>query len=169
MPHEHTFHFVPKLFNFVTLILNVDLSLKKKITWSISFNQMCQDFDTWSIEMHFEEIFLLMPNFWPCDVDLEIWPSFERLYPWLYLLTMILKFGLFPGSHFPASYVVYWQLVFGLTNRVFFLKVLAIVWHKVQYQVSMATHTCWKDALYVEFDNLCTSFSHLLYIDIFAC
>jgi hypothetical protein len=74
----------------VTLILNFDLVLKNcnlgYIFWTKCVGALILEIQI------IKSLFLWYQDFWPCDVYLKLWPL--------------------SGSHFPASYVVYWQLLF---------------------------------------------------------
>jgi hypothetical protein len=83
--------FGTKTFDLVTLTLNFDLVLKKTLIQNFNL-----DYIFWTkrvtalilgIHMHYEETFSYK-DFWPCDLDLELWPSFEKKYNLYYIFKL---------------------------------------------------------------------------------
>ena len=90
-------------FDLVTLTLKFDL-LWKTLTLAITFKPEVIWLSYCTCVFLATRPFTWYHNFWPCDLDLELWPTFEKLYPWL----------LFSDGCRPASIVVFWQLLLTL-------------------------------------------------------
>ena len=74
---EKTFVSVPIFFYLVTLTLNFDLLLKK-ITLAITFEPNEIRLSYYRCVFLVVRPFCLYQNVLPCDIDLVIWPSFEK-------------------------------------------------------------------------------------------
>jgi hypothetical protein len=70
-----------KTFDLMTFILNFDLVLKN-FNWTISFEPYA--LELWHLRYRciMKRPFFWYRDFWPCDLDQELWPSFEKSLTW---------------------------------------------------------------------------------------
>ena len=110
-------------------------------------------------------LFTWYHNCWPCDLGLKVWPTFEKLYPWL----------LFSDGCHPASDVVFWQLLLYCPFWQY-LSVFLSTWQTTTYlsqkQVFYATElknivlSCLSDCLSVVIFSLGNNFSTVVYREV---
>ena len=74
----------------------------KTLTLAITFKPEEMGFSYYTCVFLVTRLFTVYHNFWLCDLDLEVWPTFEKLSPWM----------LFNNGCRPVSVVVFWQLLF---------------------------------------------------------
>jgi hypothetical protein len=69
--------FYTKTFDLMTCILNFGLVLKN-FNWTISFEPYALELWYLRYRCIMKRPFFWYQDFWPCDLDLELWPSFEK-------------------------------------------------------------------------------------------
>ena len=73
--YDKAFHMVP---TFLTLTLKFDLLLKN---FNLGHNFLTRNDRAFILHMciAYNKTFHMVYNFWLCDLDLEVWPTYEKL------------------------------------------------------------------------------------------
>ena len=77
------------IFYLMTLTLKFDLQMYfwKTLTLAITFKQEVISLSYCTLVFLVTRPFTWYHNSWPCDIDLEVWPTFEKLY-----ITLVITF-----------------------------------------------------------------------------
>ena len=97
---DKTFHMVPSFFTLWPWPWSLTY-FWKTLTLAITFLSVVVGLSYCTCVLLETRPFTLYHNFLPRDLDLEVWPTFEKLQPWM----------LFNDGCRPASVVVFWQLL----------------------------------------------------------